>query len=625
MNLKLILIFFIFSIFGISQQFKLGKVSIQELEQKHHLKEPEAEAAFIFNKLNYNIEKGYKTYTSKIKIYNSSGLNWGNIEVFSEINRESFNILHAFTYNLENGNIIKTKVKKENIFETKVNDFILKTSIAFPEVKAGSVIEFEYTISSTGINYVFEWQFEKKIPVDYSEVYVQLPNNIEFKTHIRGFLYPKILNEKYEKKYTLINIPGFKEEPFVNNYKNYLSSILFELSQTYIPGRMTDDFSSSWSKVIENIYNLSKFKDELNKKGYFEDELNKELEGKLIRDERIDAVFNFVKKNVKWNNKFGYTCAYGIKEAFKNRNGNVAEINLMLTAMLRYAGIDANPILCSTQSNGFVIKPSLTAFNYVISGIEIENEIILLDATDEFSKPNILPKRVLNWNGKILRKNGTFADINLIPNKTSFNNYNLLINILDNRQIKGKLRNSKSNYYALFERTELKNLDKNKLVEKFENEFEKINIDDIDIENLKEVENPLNISFSFEKNNEIEIINDKLYFSPLFFLKLKDNPFKAEKREYPIDFTFPYESNYNIIITIPEGYTLESFPEQVKITLDELASFSFLVNTIGNKIHLKVIQILKTPKIYPIYYVALKEYYQKMIDKSNEKIVLKKI
>jgi hypothetical protein len=57
-------------------------------------------------------------------------------------------------------------------------------------------------------------------------------------------------------------------------------------------------------------------------------------------------------------------------KAYKDKTGNVAEINLMLTAMLRYAGLNANPVLVSTRSNGIAMFPNRTAFNYVIAAVE---------------------------------------------------------------------------------------------------------------------------------------------------------------------------------------------------------------------------------------------------------------
>lgn len=92
------------------------------------------------------------------------------------------------------------------------------------------------------------------------------------------------------------------------------------------------------------------------------------------------------------------------QKAYTDKTGNVAEINLMLTSMLRYAGLEANPVLISTRSNGIAYYPTIAAFNYVVSAVDISGELVLLDATEKYSNINVLPFRDLNWIGRLVKK-----------------------------------------------------------------------------------------------------------------------------------------------------------------------------------------------------------------------------
>src|SRR5690606_1550977 len=145
--------------------------------------------------------------------------------------------------------------------------------------------------------------------------------------------------------------------------------------------------------------------------------------------EKILTILNHVKSNVKWDKYYGYSCDKGVRKAYQEKSGNVAEVNLMLTAMLRYAGLTANPVLVSTRSNGVALFPNRTAYNYVIAAVETEKGYILLDASDKFSVPNVLPLRALNWYGRLIRKDGTSEEIDLMPKKPSsdivFMNYSI--------------------------------------------------------------------------------------------------------------------------------------------------------------------------------------------------------
>lgn len=132
----------------------------------------------------------------------------------------------------------------------------------------------------------------------------------------------------------------------------------------------------------------------------------------------MTAILNYVKSNIKWNNYLGYGCEKGVRKAYKEKIGNCADINLMLTAMLGYSGLQAHPVLISTRSNGINFFPSTEGFNYVIAGVETPTGIALLDATDEFSTINVLPLRDLNWIGRLIRKDGTSETVDLMPKKT---------------------------------------------------------------------------------------------------------------------------------------------------------------------------------------------------------------
>jgi hypothetical protein len=58
---------------------------------------------------------------------------------------------------------------------------------------------------------------------------------------------------------------------------------------------------------------------------------------------------------------------------------------------------------------------------------------------------------------------------------------------------------------------------------------------------------------------------------------------------------------------------------------ENLGSFKFMSNLVGNTIQLAITHQINAAIISAQYYSMLKEYYQGMILKESEKIVLKKI
>lgn len=653
---------------AMSQEFKLGKVSIAELEQKAHPKDSEAAAAILYKKgtarIEYDPNDGFVTLTdveTRIKIYKKEGYDWANQAVwyYNTTNlKEKVFFDDAVTYNLVNGKIEKTKLKSDGIFDEVLSKYRGQKKMTMPNVKEGSVIEFRYTIKCPSDRMIREWAFQSSIPVNYSEFSTFIPEYYVFNSRQKGYLFPKVTTTKNPKSITFnikernsgyaskttsfstekldyienqntfiaLDLPAMKDEAYVNNIENYMSAVSHELSLTKFPNSPMKEYSTDWNSVVKTIYEYDDFGPELNKTGYFEEDLKKLLADTKTPEEKIWVIFNHVKSNIKWNNYTGYSCDNGVKKAYKEKTGNIADINLMLTAMLRYSGLTANPVLVSTRSNGIALFPNRTAFNYVIAAVETPNGNILLDATDKYSIPNILPLRVLNWSGRLIRKDGSSEEINLMPEKTSADNVFMNYSIDNTGKITGKTRRQCMDYNAMITRSNIESLKEEEYLEKLENQNNKIEISEYSKTNEKDVLLPIIETYSFTGNNLCELIGDKIYVSPMLFFTNDKNPFKQEVREYPVDFSYPFADKYNITVKIPEGFTVETLPAPAAITMEEnLGAFKFNIVANGDTLQLSILHQINEAIVSADKYDMLKEYYKAMIAKQTEKIVLKRI
>ena len=661
------LLIILFSIQVSSQKHELGKVTIEELKQKSHQNDSSAVAAILFKvgevSFDYSQQDGFFIKTNvktKIKIYNKDGYDWGNFEMllYNQMNaKQTLEIKSAYTYNLVGDKIEKSKLKSDGEFVEKVNEYWTKKKITMPNVKEGSIIEIEYSIKDEGTGLIDEWTFQDEIPVDFSEYTTLIPEYYVYNTHFKGWLTPKIVTDEqrisielrskvgqesgnsrttfhteqlsYRLKkstYTLEQVPAIKNESFTNNINNYVASIVLELSMTMFPNQMTQSYSTDWETVTKKIYENSDFGPELNKTGYYEKELTELLNGKTAQAEKVAIVFDFVKNRMNWNERNGYSCQLGVKKAYQDKTGNVADINLMLISMLRYAGLDANPILISTRSNGIALYPSRSAFNYVIAGIEVENQIILLDATNKYSLPGVLPIRDLNWFGRIIRNNGSSTTVSLTPQKKSIDAITLMGSINADGEINGKVRKKHYDYNAFVFRNNYNGISKESFIEKLEKENLGLEVEEYEVQNSGNLNEPIVENYSFKSTNSVEIIGDKLYVSPLLYFSFKENPFKQEQRQYPVDFVYPNQDNFKISLAIPEGYTVESLPESKVIAMpDNYARFSYEISKNNNQIQLSYILDINKVVIENNYYDSLKDFFKELVNKNNEHIVLKKI
>lgn len=650
-----------------AQEFKLGKVSIAELEQKVHPKDSSAAAAILYRKgesrIEYDQNDGFVVLTdveTRIKIYKKEGYDWANQKVwyYNQTNfKERVFFNDAVTFNLVNGKIEKTKLKSDGIFDEVLNKYRGQKKISMPNVKEGSVIEFRYTIKCPSDRVIRDWDFQTSIPVNYSEFSTFIPEYYVFNSRQKGYLFPKVTTLKNPKSITFTNkergeglaqtpttfstskhdyienqttfiaadLPAMKDEAFVNNIDNYTASVSHELSLTKFPNSPMKEYSTDWNSVVKTIYEYDDFGPELNKTGYFEDDINNLLKGITKQEEKIWLILNHVKSNVKWNGYTGYSCDSGVKKAYKEKTGNIADINLMLTAMLRYAGLTANPVLVSTRSNGISLFPNRTAFNYVIAAVETPEGNILIDATSKYSTPNILPLQVLNWSGRLIRKDGTSQEIDLMPSKPSNDNVFMNYAIDAEGKVTGKARRQCTDYNAMITRQNMNSLKEEEYLDKLENDYNKIEISEYTRTNEKEILMPTLESYSFT-GNLCEVIGGKIYVNPMLFFTNDKNPFKQEVREYPVDFSYPYADKFNITIQIPDGFSVESLPAPAALVMEEnLGTFRYNIAASGNVLQLAILHQINDAIVGTEKYEMLKEYYKAMVAKETEKIVLKRI
>ncbi|NJK95567.1 MAG: hypothetical protein HC905_12275 [Bacteroidales bacterium] len=137
----------------------------------------------------------------------------------------------------------------------------------------------------------------------------------------------------------------------------------------------------------------------------------------------------------------------------------------------------------------------------------------------------------------------------------------------------------------------------------------------------------LKIKYTLELNNHAEKMGDLIYFTPIFNPELKENPFKIEKREYPVEFVNPENELSVIQVKIPAGYKVESLPKPAMINLsDKSCRFVYNLAVVDEQTLKLVITFNKNKTTFlPEEYNDLKSFYNIMIEKLNEKIVLKKV
>lgn len=634
------------SIFGQKSKGKdsnipaFGKVEKADLELKECEFDKNAEAMVMFEKgqLDFIIGKGIDLERHvRVKILNDKGKDNADIHIryYSYHNEEEIKDLTAQVYNLDpSGNIVVTKVEKKLIFNKPINKRFSEIAFTFPEVKAGSIIEYKYKHIGTGL---INWYFQSSIPVKHSEFTFDYPNEVEMAFTPRCYL---PYNQKSDNSgtrsvrfYSMENIPALRDEPYILNENDYLQKIESKPVAINVDGRR-ESILLTWPRVIRILMEDEDFGVQIKKEIPRTEELDKALRGKNDPYQKMKIIFNYVKNNMEWNGNPGIWALDGVKSAWKDKKGTAGEINLILVNLLKDAKINARPILVSTHDNGLVntadagtmFSPGYTQFDKVLAYVTIDKTIYVLDATDKEISVDLIPYDVVTNEGLVIEKVETFewGWEYLWRDNLQYKNMILLSGTIDGKGVLSGEASVNSYDYARLSRIGLARKGKKEFTEKY---FSSVNpgvaIDSVQFENLDADSLPLVQKVKF--NQQLSESGDYRYFSMNLFTGLEKNPFVSDSRIS--DVFFGMLQNHTLIgtIFIPEGYEFDELPKNIRMIMpDTSINVTRAARVIDNMLSFRITLEFKKPFYSPDEYEQFREFYKKLFDLLNEQYVIKK-
>ncbi|MCD4711102.1 MAG: DUF3857 domain-containing protein, partial [Bacteroidales bacterium] len=518
-------------------------------------------------------QKGFQLYHDRhfrIKIVDNQGFDWADIQIplYHDLDAERIGVIKAVTYNLENGKMVKTKLSKSDIHTEETSAHWKQQKFAMPNVKEGSIIEVEYTIVSDYLFNLREWLFQTTIPVLRSEYYAHIPEYFTYNQTHKGYF--PITTETGQKRKTISisyteradyngkatthtstteyfdktyffsasNIPAFPAEDYLRTPDNYLTQVEFELNRINYPSSPPNNYTTTWDQVDKILEQSTSFGVALSKDNHLEDAATSLKATGVKGVPLLEAAYGFIREKLAWSGRYSKYATASLSKAYKEEQGNAADINLNLVALLNTLGFEAYPVILSTQKNGIIhpAHPSISSFNYVIAMARVDGETYLMDATDPYAGINLLPVRCLNDKGRVIGS-PDLEWISLMDYKPYKYKANYSLSFTENMGIIGSRKLVLSDYALYKYKKRIKGFnDLTEYEESLNETYEDIDISNMSVEGLDSTNNELIILYDLEQPDYVEDAADILYFSPVFLPFYKSNPFKLEKRDYPVEF-----------------------------------------------------------------------------------------
>ncbi len=551
---------------GADDEVKYGKISDADWQAVAPDDYPEANAVVLVCQGNLAIKSDViiTEYLVRIKILTEAGAEEVGdryVEWHSDFARLKKFEAHTITPKGK-----KHKVEKNAIFEQEFGDYRRKT-FTFPALEPGCIVEYKYRVFSDSFRYLRRWFFQTDIYTLKSAFSVSVPNGFEYNVsyqNIKPYLTEPIVSERLDMngntargetiktfKWELVNLLPVKDEPYMAAEYDYRSSLRFTVVSFTYRG-MVHDLTQTWSELGESMQKF--FDDYRNKKGDVRKLAEEATVGLTEPREISRALYDYVAGEFatvddiqgRW---FAHDHTAGILE---EKKGTGEEKNLLLAKMHQALGLQTWPVMISTRDHArfdsrFV---DLRQFNYIINYVQFDDGYVFLDCAGRLSPYGLLPPRCVTQGGLLVE--GKKSELIRISQQGLYSGRTDRTRMyIDNLgQATCSTVCSFRGYYASLYGRRYESREPEKFIEEY---F----LDRLDIEYaLGDYECQLDSADSFVMTADyasedlVVALDNNLLVKPVSYA-FRTNPFKSEKRFFPVDFSYPrtYKNIVELFVT----------------------------------------------------------------------------
>ncbi len=590
---------------------------------------------------------------TRVKVFRQEGSRWANVSIsYNRGAGDEITFLKAHAYTLlPDGKISVSETRQDEIYEKDLGNGDVTVTFTIPGVFSGSVFEYTYRIVTTDLLNMRSWKFQRVLPVLWSEYRVQLSGIYNHIAVLHNITDSLRINQKtsgfsdidagvigYTQRneliripvttgrYVMTNIPAITEEPMMGPLSDYIPEIRFQLYSVNFPGKDPVRFIQSWDDVASYFLQNEEFGTYLSE-GRLLNETMKKI-GRLPDkpSEKIEVIYNYIISHFRWDHKYAMLPNKKLPLLLDERTGNSAALNLILTASMKQAGLKAYPVLISNRSNGKVSDkvPLLQQFNNLICMVELPSGPIFLSALDPDRPSNLPDPDFLNEKGLVLFP-GRAEWINIPPPPAAVRNIVVSLRFQTEGTMFGFIIIREKGEFALTRKKEILLTDAGTFSRNLASIlFNGLQVDSFTYKELTSQRNESSLTLAFSSKEWINQFNDKkiIYFEALLKNLLFRIKLPPVERKFPFKLPYPVEETIISIIEIPEGYAIESLPDEENISLpDDKASFQLKVFGNEEVAQIKSILSLRSTTYNPSEYPYLRQFINMASVAQSQQIV----
>lgn len=519
----------------------------------------------------------------RIKVYSDDPLEISNaslvgIPYYSADDMEIFSQLEGITHQPDGSRVTLDPAQSTR---SDLNSRYQIVEFEMPEAGAGSVLEYKYRLVRRYIEELPDFYFTHRVPTKEATMVLQNEPFLRYKTVSQNLNFDVEYNEvridtssvpriftftRPEpisiERWSAMDIPAVEDQPHLSSIEDIHGKMKFQIDEFGLPRQR---LTNSWEYIAAQIRrSYDPFRDIINHPEW--EKIGRDIATNFEELTEIqDSVFQYVNQSVQYSGLHSVFPSNTLYSVLEGEPSDQAEINTVLMAILRGAGIDAYPMYISGRNFGRINTdfPSLYQFNRMLLFSEIEDKKYFMDASYSQSYPNLIPIDSYADQGFVLMESD-FHWTDISPEKSVFD-LNIIVDasLSAEGHLTGTLVANVMGYPA---RQIMQDLERgeemNDIVKStFFDVYQNVNVSSSSVNREYDVSAEIKLSGDFIIENYAASFREGLEFRPMIVGYLFENPFQGSDRNVPITLDAPEKLTVEYTISLPAGYAVEGVDE----------------------------------------------------------------
>ncbi len=306
----------------------------------------------------------------------------------------------------------------------------------------------------------------------------------------------------------------------------------------------------------------------------------------------------------------------------KSKIGSAEEKNLLVAMMHEAAGLTAYPVLISTRSEGKLNPrfPSILQFNYLVSFVQFGEAWEFLDASNPHAVYGILPPDCLTNGGLLIEgPKSELVAITIKPTPSYRDDLTRVWIGADGRATCSTTCTFAGYYAAAIAELYDTHTPEDFMKEYFEEPLNAVAEFGSHAFNLDSA-GRFTLSVDFTSDDLARVLDNSVLVKQAGF-EFAENPFKSEKRHFPVDFRFPLPYRNTVEIHPTSPVTTLAPPGDTTFSIPG-AKFRRTSETAGSVIRLSSELTIEAPEFPPMKYGTVREFFGRVATASADEVAV---